>query len=341
MAVLEGAMLGGTFLPEKEFKDIIKEYFDNTDNVKKIRIKLSKILSDTDNIKTLYDKVEEIETELFKNPTVSLLLITNLKSTEGEYEQYQKSQEGKVVKEGGGLSYLEATKKSLIQQKYSQYLSEHLIELINYVELTELSNEEIKKYFHDNKFSSVKTKGEMGTRARENRSLMYIIYGNKTLDKRRGQIADAFLNHLGNLHKNLFGNGIKNLEMNLSPFSQSVVQEEGDNLIQILIDSTNSAGQQTGGDLILLDNNKVIANIQLKTIQKEKQTDVGSISNDKILEKLQKLREFIDKDIVYNRDRFADICYDTFKTSAITDDISKVTIKEATNIARKALDLTK
>lgn len=86
MAVLEGAMLGGTFLPEKEFKDIIKEYFDNTDNVKKIRIKLSKILSDTDNIKTLYDKVEEIETELLKNPTVSLLLITNLKSAEGEYQ---------------------------------------------------------------------------------------------------------------------------------------------------------------------------------------------------------------------------------------------------------------
>lgn len=334
--VVEGAMLGGSFIPEKEFKEIIKEYFDNSDNVIKIRNILNTILQYNDNPRIIYNNIEKLQTELFKNPVTSLLLITNYKSPVGNYQWYFKSQEGKAVTNSGIISYLEATKKSLLEEQYTQILSDHLLDLIRVVENTKLANSEIDNYFNRYTFQSYKRKQQMGVRAHDDGSLMNIVYGDLEPDKRRGQIADAFLNHLGNMHRSLFTQGIETI----TPFVQTVEQEEGTHFLQLLIDSTNSTGWWTGGDLILVNNNKVIANIQLKTIINSKSGKVGTIKTDTILKQIQKLRDFIEKDLVYNKEKFADIMYDTFQTSAIFDNVSKQIKEDAIKIARQELGLT-
>ena len=334
--IVEGAMIGGSFLPEEQFKDIIKEYFDNSQNVLKIKSILITILQHKDNPRIIYNNIEKLQNELFKNPVTSLLLITNYESPIGNYNWYLKAKEGKVVTDSGILSYAETIKNSILEEEYTRILSDHLLNLIKIIETTHLSKSEIDDYFNKYTFRSSKIKEKMGKRAHDNGDLMNIVYGELEPDKRRGQIADAFVNHLGNMHRALFTQGLETI----TPFTQTVEEEEGPHFLQLLIDSTNSVGWWTGGDLILVSGNKVIANIQLKTILKNKKGSVGSITTDDILKKVQKLRDFIEKDLVYNKEVFANIMYNTFKTSAIFDKVSKQTFEDGVKIVRQELGLT-
>lgn len=339
----EGAMIGGSFLPEQEFKEIIKEYFDDIENVKKIKNILNTILRFRDNPRIIYNNIEKLETELFKNPAVSLLVITNYTSNTGNYQWNFQSKESNVLTSGGAISYTKAIKKGLLEQQYAKILSAHLLDMIKTVENTSLTNQQINNHidsglFKSNTFPLTDLKENMGRRAHYNRKLSNIIYGSSTDVNIKGKIADAFLNHLGNMHRGIFSEGIQTL----TPILQSVLEEEGmTGFLQLLIDSTNTTGWWTGGDLIVVSNNQVIANIQLKTILNSEKNGTGKITTDKVLAQVQKLRDFIDKDIIYNKERFADIMYSTFKTSAVFDKIDEQVSKDSIELIKQTLNLSK
>lgn len=334
---MQGAMIGGFLLPEKEFKDIVKQLFLNIDYVKYLENIIDRALKNihSKNIRAAYKNIEEFETEIFKNPSVSIMLITNLNSDKGQYKQAQNKNEKNVIRKSGKISYSQTIKNNLLNEEITSILSEHLLNLIKMIDTTELSDEQINNLFKLYKFQNKENKRIMGSQAYYSRNLKEIIYGDNPQYK--GQIADAFLNHLGNMHKELFSGRIENM----TPFLQTVMEEEGANFYQLLIDSTNNTPQYTGGDLILLNSNgEVIANIQLKTIINEKSSTIGKITSKTLEANLLKLKELIQSDNILDADIFADKLYNMFATSGIIDNVNDEIINYAKIKVQEIFNLT-
>ena len=205
MPVLEGAMIGGVLIPEEEFKTVLKETILNNEeylNRLKDLIRLSINNIKGKNIRALYKNIEKIETELLKNPTVSLMVITNVGIDGAEKNFYLHENEKVFVKKSGSLMGTKLIKEKIMQKELSDILSNHLINFIKEVETYKFTKKELNEYFNENIFLNYTQKKEMGKRAaKSNYNLKYIIYGNNP--QYLGQIADAFLNHIGNMHKNL------------------------------------------------------------------------------------------------------------------------------------------
>lgn len=338
MAVMQGAMIGGRLLPEQEFKDIIKQLFLETDNIKILNNIIDKTIRNirSNSISAAYKNIEEFETQLLKNPATSIMLITNLNSDLGDYKWYWNKSEKSAIQKSGAISFVKTIKSNLFEEEINEVLSHHLLDMIKLIETTELSNNEINNLFKIYNFKKKENKRIMGSQARENRNLKYIIYGDNPQYK--GQIADAFLNHIGNMHKNIL-TGKTN---KIAPILQSVLVEEGANFYQLLIDSTNNTSWYTGGDLILLgENGEVLANIQLKTISEGKKPYIGRISTDKLEQQLLGLKELINKENILDADQFASKMYNMFATSGVIEQVNDKIIDIATTEVKKALNLTK
>ena len=94
-----------------------------------------------------------------------------------------------------------------------------------------------------------------------------VLYGNiNTGQGWRGNVADAFINHLGHYHINLLKTLFITQNNNIEEIQKTVFAEEGWNINKILIDSTNNTPWYTGGDLILKYGDFTL-NVQLKTMQ--------------------------------------------------------------------------
>ena len=337
MAVIQGAMVGGSLLPEDQFKIIIKHLFLNTDNVKILDNIIDRALKNihSNNIRAAYKNIEEFETQLLKNPPTSIMLITNLNSESGNYKWAWNKDEKNVIRKSGKISFAKTIKNSLLEEELTNILSEHLLGLIRMIDTTELSNEEINNLFKLYDYQKKDTKRIMGLRTRGDRNLKHIIYGDNP--QYRGQIADAFLNHIGNMHKALFAGKIDKM----TPILQSVMEEEGSNFYQLLIDSTNNTPWYTGGDLILLgENSEVIANIQLKTIINEKSNVIGKISSSTLETNLLGLKELIQAENILDADLFANKMYKMFATSGIIEEVNNKIIDGAVKNVKKSLGLT-
>lgn len=339
--VMEGAMIGGTFLPEKEFKEIALECITNDKNVRKIRNILRKILSNRENPKIVYENIERLQTEIFKNPTVSLMVVANLKSVNGEEHQwYLEPSELKLVQDSGAIKMLEEAKRSIIKAEYATILSKHLMEMISTVESTKLENSEIPEFYNKYLFKSKSQKSSSGQRVHHNRSLAAAVYDKQeyTKSRRQGKMVDAFVNHLGNMHKSIFVNGLETI----TPFTKSVAEEEGPHFIQLLLDSKNNTGWWTGGDLILVNDNKVIANIQVKSLTNNlgsNQAKVGDITYIQIVNYIEEMERKFDPKTSGAMNAFVNLLYKRFATSAINHEISEQATKDAVLIARKNLGL--
>lgn len=240
MATIDGAMLGGYFLPEKEFKQILKDkILSNNKNIEKINDIIDKAILaiNNQNLLAFYTEIEKLEVELLKNPETSLMVITNVNNQGENMKYYYHHSEKDTLTKGGTISRAKALKDTAIKEALSKTLSKHLSNMIMYIENGIL--EDIDGFFNSGKykFSSKKQKSEMGERGSHSEyNLKYIIYGDKT--QYLGQVADAFLNHLGNYHKIIFEN---NFKKNIT-IKSTVMEEEGENFYQRLIDSTNSTG---------------------------------------------------------------------------------------------------
>lgn len=336
MAVLQGAMIGGTLLPEKQFKEVVKDLFLNVENVSKLNNIVDRAIRNIKgkNIRAAYKNMEEFETELFKNPPTSIMVITNLNSSEGKYTWAWNKDEKNTIMKSGKISYSKTVKNNLMAEEVTEILSQHLLNLIKTIETTELSDEQINNLFKHYTYQNKKTKRLMGLEANQSRNLKDIIYGNNPQYK--GQIADAFINHVGNMHKQILSGKIDNV----TPIVASVMEEEGSNFYQLLIDSTNNTPWYTGGDLILLgDNREVIANIQLKTIINEKSSTIGKITSSTLLGHLEELKTLINEENILDADIFADKIYSMFATSGVIDEVNNKVVDIAENIARQTLNL--
>ena len=334
MAILQGAMIGGYLLPEEEFKQIIKELFLETDNVLKLKSIINNALRNikSKNIRAVYKNIEDFETNLLKNPPTSIMLITNLNSLEGNYKWAWNQDEKNVIRKSGKISFAKTVKNNLLEESLTNILSEHLLEMIRTIDSTELSNEEIDSLFINYKYQTSTHKMAVGARAHDDRNLKYIIYGNNP--QYRGQIADAFLNHIGNMHKQLLIGDVKNI----NPFIQSVMQEEGGNFYQLLLDSTNNTPWYTGGDLILLDKTgQIISNIQLKTIINEKSSTIGKISSTTLFNQLLELKDFIEEDSIIDAEIFANKIYKMFTTSGIIEEVNEKIITDTVQYVKQSL----
>lgn len=337
MAVLQGAMIGGYLLPEQQFKEVIKELFLDTDNIKQLKNIINKTIKNINSgdRRAAYENMEELQTILLSNPSTSIMLITNLKSPEGEYSWSWVQNEKDTLRKSGKISYAQTIQNGLVEAEWTEILSKHLLDMIKTVETTEMSNPAISKMFKIYNYQNHKIKSAIGAKARENRNLKYAIYGDNP--QYRGQIADAFLNHVGNMHKTILTNKMEEIK----PFNMSVLQEEGENFLQLLIDSKNNTPWYTGGDLIILGNQgNVVANIQLKTILNESADTVGRITISKLRTNLQELKKLIDKESILDSEAFADKIYRMFATSGVIDEITDEVINIAYEETRKALNLT-
>lgn len=331
MAVKEGALIGGYLLPEKEFKEVIKDsILNNDENLKKIKDIFRRALNNIHikNIRALYKNIEELESELLKNPTVSLMVITNLNTQEEKMNFYLNKSEKNFIRKGGKISKSKALKNSILNEELNQILSQHLSNFIKEIENYTLTKKEMKEFFEDNIFLSYERKREMGRRAKDSDySLKQVVYGNNP--QYLGQIADAYLNHIGNLHKSLLFNKMANLSEIKLP--SSIKKEEGENFFQLLIDSTNSTGWWTGGDLIVLgSNNEILANIQLKTRLSDTNSSVlGKITYEKLEKGLVDLYNLFENDFLKDSEKFANDFYELFKTSGITQEVENIITEEA------------
>ena len=338
MPVLEGAMIGGVLIPEEEFKTVLKETILNNEeylNRLKDLIRLSINNIKGKNIRALYKNIEKIETELLKNPTVSLMVITNVGIDGAEKNFYLHENEKVFVKKSGSLMGTKLIKEKIMQKELSDILSNHLINFIKEVETYKFTKKELNEYFNENIFLNYTQKKEMGKRAaKSNYNLKYIIYGNNP--QYLGQIADAFLNHIGNMHKNLLLTKGKEISQ-LQELPYSVRKEEGENFFHLLVASTNSTGWWTGGDLILLgENNQVIANIQLKTKQGNTFGEMGKITYEDLYKDLLNLQNILEQESIGNIDAFANNFYKIFKTSGITEKTEEELINHVNQKAMEA-----
>ena len=316
MAIQQGAILGGYLIPEEQFKQVIKDHLlTNDENVHKIKRIINNSLNNIKqkNIRALYKNIEKLEVEILKNPPTSLMVITSLSSDNKNYNWYLQKSEKKTVLKSGNLSRIKALEKEIQSQELSKILSEHLYNMIKDIENGSILD--LQNFFKKYNFMSKERKSKLGINASTSEyNMKKVIYGDNP--NYLGQIADAFLNHLGNYHKALF---ISNFNTPIE-IKESVMQEEGENFLQLLIDSTNNVGWWTGGDLILLGaNNEVIANIQLKTQGLSSKSFNAEISYSQLESELLKLKSLFEEDNIKDIEKFTNNFFNLFKTSGITE----------------------
>ena len=163
-----------------------------------------------------------------------------------------------------------------------------------------------------------------------------------------GKVADAFVNHLGGVHPDIFTkNGLfysdflddKSLaSLEHLDTDEGVRQEElshGNSLsfMHLLVAAMNNIGWYTGGDLILTDSKgKIIANIQLKTSSKSGET-IGAVRTAALKTIIQRILADFDKDYQETAEKF----YEALATSAQISDVDNFIEKDIYELARQSL----
>lgn len=333
-------MLGGTILSYEEFKTILSKALENTDYEKQIVLCLKRIKDNANNVNRVFQEIEFLETKLFNNPVTSLMIVANLSMGAQKFKQSQEAQEKLKPNTKGRINY-DSIEKAAINQQITQAVSTHLNNLINYVNNTPVPNSFSANFFHNNEIDiNSDTKKRIGTRLSDPnytgvKTYAYIFYGNK--DKTvPGTVADGFLNHLGNMHHTIFDT--KKHTLKTYNFKNEVQIEEGEiGLYKLLSASFNPIGQQTGGDLILLSGNEIIANIQLKSMLVADKNASQSINITDIINATNRMLDFVEKGKFYNKDVIIDIFYDLFATSGIQQDIEKTIKQSAIDYAKAKL----
>lgn len=344
--IREGALLGNTLLPEKEFKAVLLEALNNHSYEKQIIDAFNRIKTITDKYDqgnydddNLYNAVSDLQTRLFKNAPVSLMVIGNINSSHKAKEYVWGYEEKEVVSNRQVVQYSDALKNKCKQlenlQKAEDIISRHLRQMITYINTTKVPKNFDELAFGVKQNRKVVTpptfqmgkgmKRSMGERlsstkiSKNQKTIGYIFYGKSEVSE--GMIADAFLNHLGRMHHQLFLN-----EAFVSNKLPTVLQEEGqDSFFQLLANSVNKTGWYTGGDLVLISGNEVIANIQLKTIQnlKEIKQQGSELAYKEIKKRVTLLQSTYNKTSIKDKEAFVKRVYNLFKTSAIIHEVEK------------------
>lgn len=351
----EGAIIGGYLLPHDEFVSLMEQLL--IERKSDIYFYINKVLGHiyAKEIRDAYFEWEKFQMEILKNPKVELLAMLNYRNT-GINTELVFTDEAQILTEKGSLSMrrlaqIEETLKNIY--KY-ETIAKHLEQMINSIRDYTLTNRpkndsewtyifdlpkgefsEVKKRLSDIRWGNVNKKP----------SYLWIVYGSTSTAKNvnaRGKMADAFLNHMGKMHKSLFS-ASSNFPTTLSDFKDlpdNVRNEENTALkfgfLKLLLESLNTTPWFTGGDLITVDRTgKVDLNIQLKT-SKGNSGYVGSISYKNLATWLDEIIN--DFTLISNKD-IAEKFYNNLKTSTVSEELGDDVIQSAYQLAAKELGL--
>ena len=334
----EGAMLGGYLLPEKIFKQNMQLLLDKQKN--EILQQLVKIqqLIEMGQVDQVFIEWDKFQSMYLQNPKTELLSILNFYGKDYS-QQWVFADEATVITQEGKIQMTKAIENDTKQVYYSKILSQHLFNLYNSVLKDKVLYEEeteeamnysstIKQHLNDIKDSD------------KNYTYKNLIYGQNAKEFMwRGKIADAFVNHLGKIHPEIFverqnfftkgqhflklHNTVKNEENSRNQFG----------FLHLLLDSLNNTGWWTGGDLIITDKSgKVIASLQLKT-SKGSGEWIGNIKTST----LNKHINLLIKEISNNSKKAVDVFYDTLKTSTVSEALGDNVLKEVQSALQKIL----
>ena len=333
----DGAMLGGYLLPEKEFKEVFKKVLDQ--DKKEILIALQDVLNfiQQGEIKIAYQKWDYFQSQVLKNPTVDLLAIVNWYNSKTSPQQWIFAKESEALHKGGQIDITQI-EDQFKKTYYSAVLTQHLSNLFRTLGNAELSYDEQIEIYENTHFSDVKSRLSYAKANGKNYRYGPIIYGKGAENNGisyRGKAADAFINHLGKIHQEIFTSQDLNTT-SLEP--EHSVQLEEDMMrrfgfIHLLLASLNNTGWWTGGDLIITSpTGKVLANIQLKTSAGMGQA-IGQIKTATLSVLIKNL---IDK-ILANDISVVDDFYDTLKTSSTSEALGDAAINDLEQLAVDAI----
>lgn len=334
----EGAMLGGYLLPEEQFIQIMTQLLDKESN--NILQHIDSVLY-AKTVKEAFVNWNKFQNEYLKNPKTSLLAIINF-SNRNKSQRWVFADEENAVTESGKIDITKIN-EDLKQSYYSEVLAKHLSDMFKAVrqKLTYAEHKEL----YSSRYSQVKKKLAQEKWGDKNYTYENVIYGSGSLGdaQKRGKIADAFLNHLGKLHRNLYSTSEEfySFLSSVTDFSPDIRKEENAyekfGFLQLLINSLNNIGWQTGGDLIVTDaHGRVVANIQLKTSYKEGES-IGQIHTDKLKNDLLLLKQ----DILMHNPEASQNFYKLLKTSSVAEELGDAAIKTSFDLVKEELGLTK
>lgn len=346
--IYEGAMLGGVLLPREEFIQVMIELLEER---KQDIINALTLVQSSKNAKEAYDNWMRFQTEVLKNPDVQLLVITNFFNNYGTQTWTFVDSEKSAINTSGQIS-LQEVEDSLKQSFISEILAQHLSGLFRSTQ-DEMTEEEVNYAYGLHKTGLLSRLNEAKY---SDHTYIYksIIYGSKKTTYFSGQVADAFVNHLGYTHSELFSNvALLNTSYIEHLADTSVKAEEfaisSLNFFHLLYNSTNTVGWYTGGDLILTDaTGKIIANLQVKTTAKSGEGAFGNISKSKLLGGMtrsgiqkegivQNLLSLMDQDNL----RIAEVFYERLKTSGIIEGLNTAIDNTGMRLAEETLGLNK
>lgn len=316
MVLKEGIIANNDILNFEEFKQFMFPRI-NENLLNSFYARLNQIEGSIkkEKYKEAYQRWENLEKAILfnKDYAVSLLFIGNIDSPEGEYTFQYASKEYDVLSDRGKLTRIKQLSEQLFKQSIEEQLSFHLNEFLNDVEFTNTRYKFIKQVFSLDD-SEMKSRAANARWHTKNWTYKNILYGDNPMW--RGNVADAFVNHLAHLHVQTFASQIDNDEKNI--FATSVFKEEKDNIWKLLYDSKNNTPWFTGGDIVFKYQGQIY-NIQLKTgiaNQKRRNRIGGRLAVKDLLNLITLLKNEIKQQNINN---LIQILYDELKTSGYVE----------------------
>lgn len=144
------------------------------------------------------------------------------------------------------------------------------------------------------------------------------IYGALPGFSKEGKQLDAFMNHMGAHHANLFNNSstiASSVLPSLLNLSKSVGTEEGSHFFYLLLESLNTTPWYAGGDIVVVDETgQVIYNIQLKSSARSNAR--FKIRTNQLYRQLLQIQNAY---LSTNLEKAANIIYDALKIETAND----------------------
>lgn len=264
MKLKEGVLANNDILNFDEFKIFMKQRLNNeiiSDLIKRFN-NIEKNIKNNQ-YKKAYQEWENLQRDILLNKqyTVSLLFIENIDSDKKNMQYKYNTSEYNIMSDRGKLSRLSQLNEKLFQESIEEQITEHLHEFINDVSTQTLRWKFIEQIFEIGD-SERKRNASNARWKTHNWTYKNIMYGNNP--SWLGNVADAFVNHMAHLHVQTIAGKVQDVNKKL--FSQSVFNEEKDNIFNLIYASRNNTSWITGGDVIVKYQGQIY-NIQLKTGQ--------------------------------------------------------------------------
>lgn len=331
---LEGAMLGGSFLPEKEFKALMTKVLK--ENRSSIEASLMATLNyiKSENIKEAYKEWERFQTIILLNPKTDLLAVLNF--YDREKQNWIFMNELDVMSTSGKLNTAKVGKK--LKTAYgTEILADRLSQLFKTIDNKYANKEEINYAYQVKKRKNIKDFSSKSMRRNSGKTYSKVVYEGMEKVNKRGKVADAFLNHLGKHHASQLANFVRGDGKALEGLKNKDVRAEENlsnklNFIKLLIDSLNNTAWYTGGDLIVTDQSgRVVANIQLKTSGGLGES-IGQINTSGLVSDIEKVFSALEMSDASAAEAF----YSMLKTSTATEGLGDKVIQAGYRLAEEA-----